>query len=374
MNDSFLLQRIQEREDQHALRQLVSGYRGIDFCSNDYLGIATSNLLAGGDDRYKSGSTGSRLLTGNNHFTEETEIRVADFHQSPAALFFNSGYDANTGLLSCVPQRGDTILYDALSHASIRDGLRLSLAASHAFQHNDTADLEKKMEGCPGRIFVVTESLFSMDGDLAPLVEIAGMCSQRGALLVVDEAHATGVIGSRGEGLVQSLGLEQHCFARMHTFGKALGCHGAVVLGSRLLRDYLVNFCRQFMYTTALPPVAIAAIGQSYSLFPGMTAERKQLGLLTSLFQSADLQLTRLKSDTPVQSVIIPGNRAARELASACVAGGCDVRAILYPTVPRGAERVRITLHAFNTAAQLHQLVRSIGLFTATRQAPGLIS
>jgi 8-amino-7-oxononanoate synthase len=357
MNEAFLHNKITQRKDQHAYRQLRSGLGGIDFCSNDYLGIVKNNLLSADEPSYKSGSTGSRLLTGNNTLAEETEKLIAGFHQSASALLFNSGYDANTGIFSCVPQRGDTVLYDHLSHASIRDGLRLGLAAHFSFAHNDVGDLEKKLSVAKGHVFVVTESVFSMDGDTAPLDEIAKRCNQYNAFLIVDEAHATGVIANRGEGLVQQMGLQNACFARVHTFGKALGCHGAVVLGSEILRDYLVNFSRPFIYTTALPPVNIAAIKRSYQVFPAMEKERAHLQNLVERFQSADIEFAKLQSRTAVQSVIIPGNEKVRETAEKCLRAGLDVRAILYPTVPKGAERLRVVLHAFNTIDELNGLI-----------------
>ncbi|MEP7277033.1 MAG: 8-amino-7-oxononanoate synthase, partial [Bacteroidota bacterium] len=352
MNEDFLHKKITLRKEQNAYRQLSSGVGGIDFCSNDYLGIVKNNLLLPPASGYGSGSTGSRLLTGNSALAEETESVIARFHGAAAALIFNSGYDANTGILSCVPQRGNTVLYDALSHASIRDGLRLSLAASFSFLHNDVADLEKKLALAKGNVFVVTESVFSMDGDTAPLRQIADACERYQAHLVVDEAHATGVVGKNGEGLVQELGLEQKCFARVHTFGKALGCHGAVVIGSVELRDYLVNFCRPFIYTTALPPTAMATIKSAYEIFPRLTDDRLHLQELVTQFQSASLHYQKWLSNTPVQSVIIPGNGAVKTAAALCRQNNFDVRAILYPTVPKGTERLRIVLHAFNTGEE----------------------
>lgn len=356
MDEDFLHKKITGRKAQNAYRQLRLGGEGIDFCSNDYLGIATHQLLPV-EHSYSSGSTGSRLLTGNYRLIEETETAVAAFHQAQAALLFNSGYDANTGLLSAVPQRGDTVLYDALSHASVRDGLRLGLAQAFSFAHNDCHDLEKKLTVAARNIFVVTEAVFSMDGDLAPLQEMAALCNRYKAHLIVDEAHATGVLGNNGEGLVQALGLANQCLARVHTFGKALGCHGAVVLGSQLLRDYLVNFCRPFMYTTALPPVAVAAVAAAYSVFPAMEKERRQLQQLTGIFQQADLPFEKLLSTTPVQSVIIPGNNNVKLAAEACRSNGFDVRAILYPTVPAGRERLRVVMHSFNTEDDLKRLI-----------------
>ena len=196
-----------------------------------------------------------------------------------------------------------------------------------------------------------------MDGDLAPLVEISSLCEIYQGCLIVDEAHATGVIGKQGEGLVQLLGLEKNCFARIHTFGKALGAHGAIVLGSTVLRDYCINFSRSFVYTTSLPESAIAAILESYRIFPLLNAERGQLIELITFFQSVEIRFTRLKSDTPIQVIIIPGNMEVKEIASRLQESGLDIRPILYPTVPAGSERLRIALHSFNTVRELGQFV-----------------
>ena len=325
-----------------------------DFSSNDYLGIVTNRLIEATDSPASAtthsafplaprppppppppptlphGSGGFSLLAGNYLLIEETEKTIAAFHQAETGLLFNSGYDANLGVLSCIPQRGDSVFYDSLNHASIRDGIRLSFAQSHSFAHNDCADLEKKLQlaraaGAPPsrsaiestesrptgphpNLFVVTESLFSMDGDLAPLEAILSLCRQHGAHLIVDEAHATGVIGPLGEGLVQAKGLQQECLARIHTFGKAVwDCHGAIVLGSARLRDYLINFCRAFIYTTALPPASVHAIASAYDLFPRMHEERKHLQQLIDRFQTAAIGYERLNSITPIQVIVVPG-------------------------------------------------------------------
>ncbi|HSZ87093.1 MAG TPA: aminotransferase class I/II-fold pyridoxal phosphate-dependent enzyme, partial [Puia sp.] len=264
MNEEFLNKKLAERKDLNAYRQLQLPKNKIDFFSNDYLGISKAKLLSAVDGQLSTGSTGSRLLSGNYPLIEETEKMIATFHDAESGLIFNSGYDANVGLVSCIAQRGDTILYDHLSHASIRDGMRLSFAQSFSFVHNDTEDLEKKLKAAQGNIFVVTESVFSMDGDIAPLKIISELCEKYNANLIVDEAHATGVVGEKGEGLVQQLNLQEKCFARMHTFGKALGCHGAVILGSETLKNYLINFSRAFIYTTSLPEISVEAIKNSY--------------------------------------------------------------------------------------------------------------
>lgn len=353
MKEDFLHKKLSERQDQHAYRTLKIVTGTIDFCSNDYLGIAAILKIK---DTLKHGSTGSRLLAGNYALIEETEQFIASFHEAEAGLIFNSGYDANLGLLSCVPQRGDTILYDYLSHASIRDGIRLSFANAFSFQHNDLTDLESKLQKSTGNIFIVTESVFSMDGDTAPLKEISVLCEKYNAHLIVDEAHATGVIGTKGQGLVQSENLQAKCFARVHTFGKALGCHGAIVLGSQTLRNYLINFSRAFMYSTALPETSIEAIRSSYTLFPGMHEERKHLLKLIRLFQESFVSFTKLKTNTPIQGIIVPGNEQARMVANLLQSNNLDVRPILYPTVPKNSERLRIVLHAFNTIDELNTL------------------
>jgi 8-amino-7-oxononanoate synthase len=367
-DDHFLDRKLNDRRQQNAFRQLRLPDGKTDFCSNDYLGIATHGLIAAtGAVQLRHGSTGSRLLAGNYSFIEETEKALASFHEAETGLIFNSGYDANLGVLSCIPQRGDAILYDALSHASIRDGMRLSFAHAYSFLHNDLDDLEKKLQaakvhsGAPGgSVFIVTESVFSMDGDQAPLPEIVALCRQYGAHLIVDEAHATGIIGPKGEGLVQAQGLQKECFVRIHTFGKAVGCHGAIVLGSTRLRDYLVNFSRAFIYTTALPETSIRAIRTAYELLPGLNTQRHHLQVLIDRFQQAPLIFEKLDSRTPIQAVIVPGNEAVREVAAKLQAARLDVRPILYPTVPKGSERLRIVLHSFNTIDELNKLVTAL--------------
>lgn len=351
---------MEARAAQGALRELKLSAPSVDFCSNDYLGIARGHLLAH-DPVLSGGSTGSRLLAGNYPLLSIVEGEIAAFHEAEAALMYNSGYDANVGLLSSILQKEDTILYDSLSHASIRDGIRLSFARAYSFQHNDMADLERLLQkvtgadGPRGAVYVVTETLFSMDGDCCPLDELDALCRRYDAWLIVDEAHATGVIGERGEGLVQK---KHRCFARVHTFGKALGCHGAVVLGSADLKQYLVNFSRSLIYTTALPPVAADLVRKSYGVFPGMTAERAHLHALAAHFQAMDLPYARLKSATPIQAVIVPGNDEVRRVAAALQTSGLDVRPIQYPTVPQGTERLRIVLHAYNSVEEVELLGR----------------
>ncbi len=361
--DSFLDKKINERISGNFLRCLSVKNGLIDFCSNDYLGIATNKLLQEDvSKQYNHGAKGSRSLAGNSQIAEETEAMIAAFHQSDAALIFNSGYNANTGILSSVPQRGDIILYDSLAHASIRDGIRLSQAQSFSFMHNNMPDLEAKLRQFPAtkerNVFIATETVFSMDGDFAPVASIVNLCSEYGAHLIIDEAHAIGVIGDNGEGLVQKLGLHEQVFARIYTYGKGPGCHGAAIVGSNKLRSYLINFARSFIFTTALPESVIRAIATSYAIFPGMKKEREQLKKLIDFFQVQALPFKKLYSMTPVQGVIIPGNTEVKHVASKLEMDGFDIRPILYPSVPKGKERLRISLHSFNTESQLEKVLQ----------------
>lgn len=357
-HDEFLDDKLNDRKLQRSYRSLQPSDNKIDFFSNDYLGIAQQRLLTSEDVHiYAAGATGSRLLSGNYALIEAAESTLATFHQTPAALIFNSGYDANVGLLSAIPQKGDTILYDALSHASIREGLRLSFAQSFSFRHNDLMHLEEKLKLAKGHIFIVTETVFSMDGDRCPLPDLVLLAQKYGAHLIVDEAHATGIIGKNGAGLTQHDQLQEAIFARIHTFGKAVGCQGAAVLGSERLKAYLVNFSRPFIYTTALPPLAIKAVIKSYQIFPGMHTERQVLQQHIQQFQQAKLPFQKLISDTPIQGLIIPGNENVIQVATTLQNNGFAVRPILYPTVPKNAERLRIILHAFNTKNELQNLL-----------------
>ncbi|ULQ54266.1 aminotransferase class I/II-fold pyridoxal phosphate-dependent enzyme [Flavihumibacter fluvii] len=362
MKENFLQLKLDERRAANAFRELKIQDGMVDFCSNDYLGLSRQPLpYATGKQLLGHGSTGSRLLSGNSALVMALEKKIAAFHEAEAATLFNSGYDANLGLLSAVIRKGDTVIYDQLSHASIRDGIRLGFGQSFAFRHNDMADLENKLQQPRGgEKFVVTESVFSMDGDTAPLTEISAICDRHHAHLIVDEAHGLGVIGDRGEGLAQSLGLHRSCFARIYTYGKAAGAHGAAIAGTSLLRNYLVNFSRPFIYTTAAPALALLAIDAAYDRFPGMVQERAHLAGLVRQFQEAGIIYEKMVSHTPIQGVIVPGNEAVRLIATKIQQVGIDVRPILYPTVPKGSERLRIVLHAFNTAAELDQLIRCL--------------
>ena len=373
-----LTDRLTVHRQSGLLRQLQTTGGWVDFCSNDYLGFARSAelkaaiLQAEVEQKYTlNGATGSRLLAGQTHLADSIEQELAQFYQTEATLLFNSGYDANLGLLASLPKAGDILLTDELIHASMIDGARLSYATRYRFRHNDLTDLAVKLqagrEAHPsGQAFVAVESVYSMDGDLAPLTELTDLCDQYGAALIVDEAHATGLYGPNGEGLVVALGLQKRVFARLHTFGKALGVHGAAVVGPTILRDYLINFARSFIYTTALPPHSLLAIQCAHAFSKAATPLRVQLVERLALFEEYMQKLLPdthwTPSQSPIQCLLIPGNAQARHVANQAQQAGLDVRAILSPTVPAGQERLRICVHAFNTEEEINQLLSVLQL------------
>lgn len=363
MQEDFLQHQLDQRKAQNALRTLSPEHSRIDFCSNDYLGFARDAKKL--DFTGKSGSTGSRLLTGNSTFAEELEQKIARFHQAEAGLLFNSGYTANIGLLSCIATKDDTILYDYLSHASIRDGIRLSRASSFTFQHNDLEDLQHKIRTATGRIFIVVESIYSMDGDAAPLQEICNIAIENEAYVIVDEAHSTGVFGKNGEGLVVALDLQNKVWARIHTFGKAIGNHGAIVVGSNILHDFLINFSKPLIYTTAMSGHNLQNIELGYSQLPNnknIETLCKNIILFTKSL-SDEAKSYFVPSQSPIQSLIWQGNDRVKAFAQAVQAAGYDVRPILYPSVPKGGERLRICLHSFNTELEIKELINIINTY-----------
>ncbi|WP_187261264.1 aminotransferase class I/II-fold pyridoxal phosphate-dependent enzyme [Pontibacter beigongshangensis] len=365
-----LEQKLAEREAQGNLRQLKSTTGLTDFCSNDYLGLARSEqlkeLIRQEAEKHRHlpiGATGSRLLSGNHPFMEELEAHIARFHKAEAALLFNSGYAANMGLLSAVPQRGDTIFYDEASHASLKDGIRLSFAKAYPFRHNNVDDLRQKLRLATGQVFVVAESVYSMDGDKAPLQELAQLCQEHRAALIVDEAHAIGLYGSKGEGLTVELGLEQQVFARVLTFGKAMGCHGAAVAGPAVLRDFLINFSRAFIYTTALPAHNLLALKCAYQLLPDLRRERERVNQLATYLYTELNKLNNIRctpQNSVILSVFLPEAQQLKPLALALQNEGFDIRPVMSPTVPKGSERLRLIVHTFNTQQEIDGLLSAI--------------
>ncbi|MGH1338917.1 MAG: aminotransferase class I/II-fold pyridoxal phosphate-dependent enzyme [Aureispira sp.] len=336
----------------------------IDFCSNDYLSLARlpcEKKLT--ETTYKAGSTGSRLLSGHYPLLEELEGLLQDFHRAEAALVLNSGYSANLSLLSAVPRRSDVILYDALIHASMHDGLRLSAALAIAFPHNDLAALAALLQAHQGQtIFVLVESIYSMDGDEAPLLGLADLCQYYQANLIVDEAHSTGCYGTYGEGLCCALGIEQQVFARIHTFGKAVGAYGASILGSATLRDFLINYARPFIYTTAPSPHSVQRVLWAYQQLQQQGEQWvKELQARIQCFRThLPSSKQALPSQSPIQSILVPGNDAVVACSLDLEQQGFDVRPIRRPTVAAGSERLRICLHRHNSLAAIKKLLQAL--------------
>lgn len=364
-HNKFINERINKSKSENAFRTLKCNKDLIDFCSNDYLGFAKETTIHhinnNTSELLNYGATGSRLISGNYELTEEAEAFLANFYNAATALIFNSGYNANIGFFQCLPQRNDTIIYDELIHASIRDGIRLSNASNFSFSHNNLTALEQKLSNAKGLIYVVVESVYSMDGDMAPLTEIVAVCKKYNAALIVDEAHAVGIFGN-GKGLVSELGLENNVFARVVTFGKAVGVHGAAILGSNELRDYLINFSRAFIYTTALPLHSIVSIKNAHEFLLQNLSRIDQLKKLITYFKSqiVNHKSQIINSDSPIQCIVIPGNNEVRAMADKLQQNGFDVRPILSPTVPKGQERLRICLHSFNSKEEVDNLVNTL--------------
>ena len=366
-----LTDKLEKRKQTQALSQLGTVSTKIDFSSNDYIGFSKSELIFNQTHQYlianncfQNGATGSRLLSGNHSIYTTVEQEIANFHQSQSALIFNSGYDANLGFFSAVPQKGDFILYDSLCHASIRDGIQLSHAKAYKYNHNDFEDLEHlilKFKILQTTIYIVTESVFSMDGDTPNLEELVQITQKHQAYLIIDEAHALGVYGNKGQGLVQDLNLQDQVFARIMTFGKGLGCHGAAVLGSSQLSSYLINFARSFIYTTGLSPHAVATIGVAYkhleSQQDSMQALRQNIVHFNQEKKMLGLQPLFVRSKSAIQCAIIPGNQKVKNIASQLQEKGFDVKAILSPTVPEGQERLRFCLHSYNSKEEITSLL-----------------
>lgn len=368
-----LTAKLTERQANNALRKLPLPNGLVDFSSNDYLGLArnqtifknAANILKK-KGSIANGATGSRLLTGNSGLYSELEDFLTDFFGAESSLVFNSGYDANIGFFSAVPQRTDMVFYDELSHASIRDGIGMGRAQSYKFKHNSVNDLSRQIDRVlesktDSDIYVVTESVFSMDGDTPDLEALVALCESKGAYLVIDEAHAIGVFGKKGEGLMKELQLQDRVFARIVTFGKAMGCHGAAILGSDALKSYLVNFARSFIYTTGMPPHSLATILAACEQVAGTMGEQIQLRNNIDFFKNElktnSLQTNFITSNSAVHCCLVEGNEKVKKWAQHLQENGFDVKPIMSPTVTEGKERLRFCLHSFNTEKEIKEVL-----------------
>jgi 8-amino-7-oxononanoate synthase len=375
MSTGFIGQELQRLKEQGLYRRLrrvdgaqdatliLDGREVINFSSNNYLGIANHPALATAAkdaiERYGCGSGASRLISGNMTLHEELEAKLAEFKGAEAALVFNSGFQANIGILSTLVGEGDVIFSDALNHASIIDGCRLSRATTQVYAHGDLDQLETQLKRAPAgaRKLVVTETIFSMDGDEAPLVGIVKLAEKYHALVMVDEAHATGIFGGNGAGVVAKLGLGERVLVQMGTLGKALGGFGAYAAGSQALRELLINRCRSFIFTTSLPPAVMAMAMAAIDL---VQREPQRREMLWSNCRRVKDGLTHLgftvsSSDSPILPLIIGDATKCMALSERLLQRGVFAQGIRPPTVPPGTSRLRITLMATHTQEQIER-------------------
>ncbi|MEQ1907224.1 MAG: 8-amino-7-oxononanoate synthase [Vicinamibacterales bacterium] len=359
--------RLADLQAQNLLRTLRPPF-GIDLSSNDYLTLSTHPRVvaafAAGVAAEGVGSTGSRLLRGERHAFEEVERRFAAFKGTERGLFFSSGYLANLSVLSTLAEAGDVIFSDALNHASLIDGVRLSRASRVVFPHNDVEGLARLIEttSCTGQRFVVVESLFSMDGDEAPLVEYAELCRRAGASLIVDEAHAVGVYGERGTGLIEASGVLLDVLMSINPAGKALGVGGACVTGAAWAIEYLVQRARPFVFSTASPPAMAYALLESLDVVRDEPERRMRLRSLSAGLRArlAEAGHKVLQGSSHIVPVLIGGNDAALAVAASLQAEGFDVRAIRPPTVPAGTSRLRVSVNVGLDGATLDRFVERL--------------
>lgn len=349
--------KFQKQDRLRSLQPMLTGM--IDFTSNDYLGIRVKPVLLN-HSILTSGSGGSRLLGGNTPAHEAVEAFAAEWLQADSALLFNSGYDANLGVLSSIPGKNDTIIYDERCHASLKDGIRLSLAKK--FPYRSIQDLSNKLSRVEGDVYIVTEALYSMDGDWCPLEEIIQLKkSRKNTWIILDESHSTGIIGLEGSGLANELNQSEHILIRIHTFGKACGIAGAAVLAPMPIRNYLINYARTFIYTTAMPPFLAENILENLKITRQAESERQQLNSKIKFWN----KISGKDFNSPIIPWIISGNTKCKEISRQLQHKGFDVRAILSPSVAEGKERIRIILHVFNTENDMLSLYENLSMLNA---------
>ncbi len=361
-----LLRSLRPLEGPQDRSVVVDGQRLVNFSSNNYLGLANHpEMIAAASAAAKSlgvGAGASRLIVGSLVSHSALEVALADFHDREAALLFNSGYHANVGIIPALVGSGDTVFSDQLSHASIIDGCRLSRASVVVYPHRDVLALEKELaRPRGGRKLIVTDSVFSMDGDKAPLVELRGLATRHGAFLMVDEAHAVGLIGPAGRGLAAAQGV----VADVHvaTFGKAMGSFGAYVAGSRELIEVLVNRARSFIFTTALPPAVVAVNHAALALIGGdfgVQARRRLTQRISEFISGINKIGISASSDTAIVPVLVGDAGKAMKVSQALRERGVLVQGIRPPTVPRGTSRLRFTLMASHGEADIEMALNGL--------------
>jgi glycine C-acetyltransferase/8-amino-7-oxononanoate synthase len=349
-------------------RVLLDGAEVLLLCSNNYLGLAdhprVRKAAAEAAERYGAGAGSSRLISGSMSLHRKLEDRLARFKGSEAALVFGSGYLANMGIVSSLAGRGEVVFSDELNHASIIDGCRLSRAETFVYRHRDTEHLEWGLREAGSRArLIVTDGVFSMDGDVAPLAELTALAKRHRCLIAVDEAHGTGALGPGGRGAVAAAGLSAEVDVIVGTLGKALGGYGAYACGSRELVDLLINTARPFIYSTALPPPSVGAAIAALDLLdsrPGLVEQlRRNAATLREALAAAGLATNG--SRTQIVPVIVGDARRAMALCERTLEGGVFAQAIRPPTVPDGSSRLRLTVMASHRADELRRAAATIG-------------
>lgn len=379
MNDRFRRE-LQVIEEQGLTRKLrlfstgnesevvMNGKKFLLFSSNNYLGLATDSRLkkkaTESISKYGTGAGGSRLTTGNFDIHEQLESEIADFKKTEAAIVFSSGYLANVGVISSVMKAGDTIFSDAWNHASIIDGCRLSKAKTIVYEHADMVDLERKLRQShgDGMKFIVTDGVFSMDGDIAPLPKIVELAKEYKAYIMIDDAHATGVLGNDGCGTADYFGLKDEIDFTVGTLSKAIGAEGGFVSTSSIAKNYLLNNARSFIFQTALSPSAIEAAREGISIIQNEPERRKQL-LKNARYLRLKLEesgFVMKEGETPIISLIIGSSHEAMQFSAKLLDEGVFIPAIRPPTVPKGSSRLRITVMATHTIEQLDMVISKI--------------
>ena len=366
-----LLRRLRVLDSPQTTHVVSGGRPLVNFSSNDYLGLATHPALREAAmaewERAGFGSGASRLVCGTLAAHERLEEAISGFKRTGAALCFSSGYAAAMGTIPALCSREDVIILDKLCHACLIDASRLSGAQLRVFPHNDTDKLESHLRWARtrhGRILVVAESVYSMDGDVAPLREIVELKDRHGAWLFLDEAHGVGVLGAGGRGLAEASGVEGRIEVQMGTLGKALGAHGAYITGHRLLRDFLINRARSFIYSTA-PPAPVAAAAAKAVEILGGTEGASLLESLWKNIRSLGAALEMPASPSAIVPVIVGAESAAVAASENLLASGFLVPAIRYPTVAKGSARLRVTLSAAHTAEDVASLAKVLKPFVA---------
>jgi 8-amino-7-oxononanoate synthase len=367
LRSAGLYRELRRVENEQGPILLIGGSEVINFSSNNYLGIANHPALAQAAkqaiDRYGCGSGASRLISGNMTLHEELENRLAQFKSTEAALVFNSGFQANTGILATLAGEGDVILSDQLNHASIIDGCRLSRARTIVYAHGDLDQIEANLKNAhhARRRLIVTESIFSMDGDEAPLAGIAAVAERHGAMIMIDEAHATGVFGPNGAGVAAQLGIAEHIAVQMGTLGKALAGFGAYVGCSEALREFLINRCRSFIFATALPPPVLAAASAAVDLLYNEPQRRLALWhnirALREGFRALGFSIAA--SESQILPVVIGDAGKCMTFSERLLENGIFVQGIRPPTVPEGTSRLRVTAMATHTHEHLHHALKT---------------